>query len=138
MAAAKAVLDPLSNKQRFEVLKGLLGLYGMKPVSVNAPVARPQNRSERAKADQAPRKRASPAIKALRSEISDLNKKITERSQTLGKSLSADDDLIVARSRLFLRLKELQNKTSSSADKIRKEEEKKNDSTAVATLASGT
>jgi hypothetical protein len=101
------ILEGLSNRERTDVLKAVGGISGLK-VAYGTPPLVVSDRSVSKPKGLAHGRKAPPEVKKLREEIKEINSQIKSESSKAGKRLSADHDLIVARSRLFRALKEHQ------------------------------
>jgi hypothetical protein len=90
------------------------------PLGPNRP---PPGRDTRGQVKARVPPKANPAVKLIRSEINELNAKISKKSLDLGRvKLPEEDELIVKRNQLFRDLKEAQNKIPQSAKGATEEE----------------
>jgi hypothetical protein len=121
------LLKGVSNNRTQSILKMVGIVHNVRFVPAFAPVpgpnVAPPGRDTRGQRNSRIRSKTNPEIKATRSQIKDLNLKISKKSSELGGvQLPKDDELIVKRNQLFRDLKEAQNKDAESAQESSQKE----------------
>jgi len=115
---SKSMLDMLSNKQRQEALKGLLGFYGMKPVFSGPDANRSgpalPKRDQRKGMSNIPSRSSPPQVKKIRQQIDQINDRIKSASAEAKRPLPSDHPLIQERSQFFRDLKKIQARIPSA------------------------
>jgi len=114
-AQTKALLESLSSRNRFQVLKALGGCFGHRVFAGTSPPIR--NVPVPGQAIKSPGSaRSSKSAKQieLEKEIKELNSKISSRSTELGRRLNTNDPLLVRRDHCFRCLHEQKSGRKSS------------------------
>jgi hypothetical protein len=110
------ILKEYSNQNATKILKMVGALHNVRFVPAFAPLVPQQQtqlftRDTRGQPGPRGQPKADPTVKALRSQIKELNHLISKKSNDLGGVLlNENDDLIVKRNQLFRELKVAQNK----------------------------